>query len=73
SLRIKGTTLLQFKSFSDEKYLNGYYLPAFATTKNGAEIRETLTLTPVSITTDGFTNTATPAIKLERFFPATGQ
>ena len=73
SLRIKGTTLLQFKSFSEEKYLNGYYLPAFATTKNGAEIRETLTLTPVSITTDGFTNTATPAIKLERFFPTTSQ
>ena len=73
SLRIKGTTLLQFKAFSEEKFLHGYYLPGFATTQNGTEIRETLTLTPVSITTDGYTNIAAPAIKLERVIPAAGQ
>ncbi len=70
SLRIKNTTLLQFKSFSDEKYLNGYYLPSFATTTTGTDIRETLVLTPVSITTDGFANTTAPAIKLERLLTA---
>ena len=73
SLRIKGTTLLQFKAFSEEKFLHGYYLPGFATTQNGTEIRETLTLTPVSITTDGYTNIAAPVIKLERVIPAAGQ
>lgn len=73
SLRIKDTTLLQFKAFGEEKFLNGYYLPNFATTQNGTEIRETLTLTPVSITTDGFANIAAPVIKLERIFSATGQ
>ncbi|NLK46523.1 MAG: pallilysin-related adhesin [Treponema sp.] len=71
SLRIKGTTLLQFKSFGEEKFLDGYYLPSFVTTKNGSETKETLTLAPVTISIDGYTSTTSKAIKLERIQPPT--